>query len=69
MLDFLIILLSAVAALLRKLWQRLTGRVPVPVRVRRFALPGADILSRPLPQFPVERPLRFTPGHIGYGQR
>jgi hypothetical protein len=34
MLDLLIQLIHAIVEVLRKLWQRLTGRVPVPVRVR-----------------------------------
>lgn len=46
----LFILMQTIAAALRKLWQKLTGRpvpVPVPVRVRRFSSPlRGDIFSR-----------------------
>jgi hypothetical protein len=48
MADMLSILLPTIAAALRKLWEKLTGRpIPVPVPVRRFSSPfPGDIFSR-----------------------
>ena len=49
MLNVISILVHTFVEILRKLWQKITGRVPIPVRVRaRYAAqyPG-DLLSRP----------------------
>lgn len=47
MAEMLSNLVHMLLEVLRKLWQRLTGRVPVPVRVRRFSpLDGGDSFSR-----------------------
>jgi len=42
MAELIQIALLTITGVLRRLWQRLTGRVPVPVRVpvRRFSLPS-----------------------------
>ena len=48
MFEVLTMLIHTLVEVLRKLWQRLTGRVPVPVRVRARYAPQhpADLFSR-----------------------
>lgn len=47
MLNVITILIHTLVEVLRKLWQKITGRVPVPIRVRaRYIAQQPDLFSR-----------------------